>query len=679
VTTNTTHVLDVKPENVPLLLREINQWIVWKAVPKEDGRINKVPIHNISGRKINPHDKANHLPFETALAAYQSGVGNGIGFDLTGEPVSHNENGESLYVVGLDFDKLTEKPHELAYAKSVWQRLNCYKEVSPSGTGIRMFALTRQKPRTGHSEKCEIYTGGRFLTVTGRSASGPIADATEALRALEAEFWPKRKTAPAPNVLSFPSGVTRINRTLLGANWHENEDNIAKIKEVLSFIPANLDHDNWRNATWALASLGWNCGQDLAEEWSATSTAHWQDGGAKALAKIEELFNSYDPERGITVGTLFHLAYEHDMPRPASRDAVHPVPAHNKPARRFNVRTRTELDALPPMRWTIRGAVPETGVAAIFGDPGSGKSFLAIDLVARISTGASEWFGRQLCKRDAVYVALEGQRGVKARIEAWERLNGVRAESLKFLSDSFTLLSDVDVTEFAEAVTAACEPGAVVVIDTLAQATPGADENAGKDMGLVIAAAQYIANAVNGLVILVHHRGKDTSKGLRGHSSLNGAMDAVICVERDKATDRRSWTVQKMKEGEDGATGMFTLETVDLGTVDQFGIQDRSAAVKELTGAAAAVAAALPAPKGPHQKAVYDALKADSNAPAGWSQKSVLEVAKTALSGVSSQHRASRARTAVNGLVDGGALKKDEGGYFHLHPSSTESPITPPL
>lgn len=667
-------VLDVVPDSIPPLLKGINQWIVWKAVPKEDGGINKVPIHHKRGWKINPHDKANHITFEEAVAAYKSGMGNGIGFDLTGGPISHTENGDPLYLVGLDFDKLDGKPEAISYAKTVWRRLNCYKEISPSGRGIRMFLLSRKKPPTGHSAKCEIYTSAQYLTVTGQSASGPIADATEALLALEAEFWPK-KEAPAAKVVPFPS---TINRTLMGADWHENEDNIAKIKEALSYIPANLDYDNWRNVTWALASLGWDCGQDMCAEWSATSVEHWEDGGATALRKIEELFDSYDPERGITVGTLFHLAHEHGMPRTAPREHV-TVPPYIKTARRFVVRSRAEIAALPPMRWTIRGVLPETGVAAIYGDSGCGKSFLAIDLLARISTGAREWFGRPLCQREVLYAALEGQSGVKARVDAWERLNGVRVDGLKFLTERFTLLSDDDVMGFADAVTAACEPGAVVVIDTLAQATPGADENTGKDMGVVLAAAQYIANSVKGLVVLVHHRGKDASKGLRGHSSFNAAMDAVICVERDKTTDRRSWTVTKMKEGEDGATGMFTLETVDLGTVDQFGIQDRSAAVKELTGAAAAVAAAMPTPKGAHQKAVYDALKADPNAAAGWDHKALLEVAKAALPNVASQYRASRARTAVNGLIEGGVLKRDEGGHFHPHLSITQSPITPPL
>lgn len=177
---------------------------------------------------------------------------------------------------------------------------------------------------------------------------------------------------------------------------------------------------------------------------------------------------------------------------------------------------------------------------------------------------------------------------------------------------------------------------------------------------------------------LVHHRGKDTSKGLRGHSSLNGATDAVICVERDKATDRRSWNATKMKEGEDGATGVFTLETVDPGTVDQFGIQDSSAAVKELTGAEAAVAASVPAPKGPHQKAVYDALKAAPNAHAGWSLKALLDVAKTALSGIGSQHRASRARTAVNGLVDRAFSRKMRGGILTFTSAAPNHPSPHP-
>jgi hypothetical protein len=340
--------------------------------------------------------------------------------------------------------------------------------------------------------------------------------------------------------------------------------------------------------------------------------------------------------------------------------------------------SRDDLDALPPLSWTVREALPASGLAAIYGEPGSGKSFLAIDLAARISAGLPSWFGHQIFQRDVVYAALEGGRGIQQRVAAWDSVNGVRADRVKFLLSGFTLLSEADVVRFAEAVTANVASGAVIIIDTLAQATPGADENAAKDMGLVLQAAKHIADAVDGLVILVHHSGKDSSRGLRGHSSLNGAMDAVINVARDNVTDRRSWRVTKMKDAEDGATGHFTLDRVDLGP-DGFGGRITSGAVKEITGLPVMPDKGQPALLGTNQKAIYDALKGHPNASAGWSQKDLTDLAKAALSDVGGRHRATRAKDAIEGLIGGDIIKKNEGGIFHLTQSSPDHlPPAPP-
>jgi hypothetical protein len=66
-----------------------------------------------------------------------------------------------------------------------------------------------------------------------------------------------------------------------------------------------------------------------------------------------------------------------------------------------------------------------------------------------------------------------------------------------------------------------------------------------------------------GLVVLVHHTGKDESKGLRGHSSLFAAMDAVVTVSRDG--DRREWRMGKSKDGADGEAHTFKLQVEPLG------------------------------------------------------------------------------------------------------------------
>ena len=79
-------------------------------------------------------------------------------------------------------------------------------------------------------------------------------------------------------------------------------------------------------------------------------------------------------------------------------------------------------------------------------------------------------------------------------------------------------------------------------------------------------AGAWVRTSPSGLVVLVHHTGKDATKGLRGHSSLFAALDAAVEVSRDG--DRREWKVAKAKDGQDGDAHPFKLHIETLGTDD---------------------------------------------------------------------------------------------------------------
>jgi hypothetical protein len=142
----------------------------------------------------------------------------------------------------------------------------------------------------------------------------------------------------------------------------------------------------------------------------------------------------------------------------------------------------------------------------------------------------------------------------------------------------------------------------VIMIDTLSAASPGADENSSVDMGRILEALKRIRDECEGLVILVHHSGKDSSKGLRGHSSLLAALDAVIEVRRED--DRRSWRLVKSKDGVDGEEYPFRLSVMELGT-DEDGDSITSCVVIPEERADDAVKR-VKLPKGGNQKTVYD-------------------------------------------------------------------------
>ena len=259
-------------------------------------------------------------------------------------------------------------------------------------------------------------------------------------------------------------------------------------------------------------------------------------------------------------------------PAPAGPDAS-PAP-HVEPLQFI---TAAQIKDLPPVAWRVKNLLPAQGVAAIYGPPASGKSFLALDMAAAIAEGRP-WFGHKSDVAPVLYIYLEGGGALKNRLTAWEsERERPFPDGVAFHLGKFNLLEDSD------ALMAAMPHGAVVVVDTLAAAAPGMDENASSDMGLAIEALGRVAREKNGLALVVHHSGKDAARGLRGHSSLLGALDAAICVDRSGASSVRRWTLAKSKDSEDGIGAAFSLHRVDLGT-DADGDTVSSCVVRRVEG-----------------------------------------------------------------------------------------------
>lgn len=249
----------------------------------------------------------------------------------------------------------------------------------------------------------------------------------------------------------------------------------------------------------------------------------------------------------------------------ASMYGAKPIAMPNRFApTRYKLLTAGAVSRLSGIKWRIKGVIPESGVAAIFGPSGSGKSFLALDLAMSVAKGTS-WFGHRTKDCPVVYVCLEGEAGLSNRVNAY-KTTAQSGGKVHFLTQSCSLLVSRDVKDLAEAILEQQAAEGVVVIDTLNRAAPGMDENSSADMGKVIAATKTLQNLVGGLVMLVHHTGKDAAKGMRGHSSLFAALDAAIEVKR--TGDLREWSIAKSKDGEDGKAHQFKLHVVCMGMDD---------------------------------------------------------------------------------------------------------------
>jgi len=343
-----------------------------------------------------------------------------------------------------------------------------------------------------------------------------------------------------------------------------------------------------------------------------------------------------------------------------------------EPPQRFRLLTPAELAKLPPIEWRVRGVLPKTGIAALFGPSGSGKSFLALDMLAAMAHGR-EWFGCRVTPCPVLYAALEGEAGISQRIQAHQKKHGALPAGFRFMLQGFDLRKPVDRSDLVSAARAAGYSAGVLCIDTLNRAAPGADENDSAAMGEIIAGAKAIQAELGGLVLLVHHTGKDATKGLRGHSSLHAALDAAIVVTREG--ERREWATAKSKDGADDQGHQFRLEVMEIDS-DEEGEPITSCIVMGEERAGDAVRRAK-VPQGGNQRILWDALgevfrAAGTYAPEGAPKELPpgrpclrLDDAIAKTQGrlpVETDRQAERARLAITGLITKGLIAH-QGGF----------------
>ena len=285
----------VKPQNIPELLKSLSNWVVWKAfATKDDGRFDKVPISAQSGHKVSHLDKVHQMSFQEAFSAYQNGLGDGVGISLTGEPVAHTEAGEPLYLIGVDLDKVAGSEQNKRTAKSICKSVGSYCEISPSGTGIRIFALSKELLGKGQSPSGEMYHKGRFLTVTGHGRARGVVTATDTLKRLEQKWWPESANKTGAFSLS------QISQ----ASYPDTPRRRAELNDMLDHLSADCDYERYRDAVWAILSTSWYDAEEIACRWCRSAPARFNQDN------FGQIVRSYDSNRtdSITIGSLVYWA-----------------------------------------------------------------------------------------------------------------------------------------------------------------------------------------------------------------------------------------------------------------------------------------------------------------------------------------------------------------------------------
>lgn len=218
----------------------------------------------------------------------------------------------------------------------------------------------------------------------------------------------------------------------------------------------------------------------------------------------------------------------------------------------------------------IEGFIGRAAMAVIYGDSNSGKTFLAIDLGAAICR-ATNWLGRPSVGGIVLYLATEAVASVQLRLRAYQRHHALRVPGFVIVKSPINLFdgeADVNaVLLLVEHIEREHGDKVVLIIgDTLARISAGANENSGEDMGVVLRHADAIRSSTEATFLWIHHCGKDQARGMRGWSGMRAAIDTEIEVTGDESTGLRSAEITKQRDlpGKGDRIG-FRLEPIQMG------------------------------------------------------------------------------------------------------------------
>lgn len=177
------------------------------------------------------------------------------------------------------------------------------------------------------------------------------------------------------------------------------------------------------------------------------------------------------------------------------------------------------------------------------------------------------WFGRAVKQGVVVYIAGEGLGGLALRIKAMRLRYDIPADVQFYVRPKAVNFRDPNMVQELIAVAleaAGGQPIAMVVIDTLARAMPGVDENSAQEVGVVIAQCDLLKEELGCTVAPIHHTGKDQERGMRGSNAIHGAVDATFRV-KGAGKGRVVVINEDQKDGEPAPPMTFAMEEVSTG------------------------------------------------------------------------------------------------------------------
>ena len=333
----------------------------------------------------------------------------------------------------------------------------------------------------------------------------------------------------------------------------------------------HLDEKTVRTRLFAAATQCGLLASDGEEQCRATFNSGWAAGYAQPRSpKPDDTWPKLEPMTP-------EISTPSDPPgedQHSPGEVQHP-PLDNEHAASIEARTLNLEwfdDVAPDLTdgYVVKGVIGDGTMSVVYGPSNSGKTFFALDLAYHVAIDTA-WRGHRVRGGGVLYLAAEGGKGLLNRVAALRQEHGVCDVPLAIKRAGLDLLkSEADLQHIVDLARAVNEraPLRMIIIDTLSRVIAGGDENSAQDMTALIRNIGAIQEATKAHICIVHHTGKDTARGARGHSSLRAATDTEIEVEVEDTDGEieRAAKVTKQRDYSGNETYAFTLKSVDLGT-----------------------------------------------------------------------------------------------------------------
>jgi KaiC/GvpD/RAD55 family RecA-like ATPase len=507
---------------------EQKQWVLWKLETVEDGKTTKRPYQR-NATLASSTDPATWCTYEEARAVAHNFTGIGFVFPL------------DMTVVGIDFDHCL-KDGEIVYEpfKTVFDSLNTFSEVSPSGDGLHSFVMmTEPMQLEAHSHKfegaykIEAYAGKRFFTVTeqpyGNAPLMRTVTPTELSTILSGVGYPWKEKAPQLPTTTQTQSISIDDTDLLEKMF--SAKNGPQVRALYDGDVSGYGNDD-SSADMALcAHLAFWTQKDEAQMERIWLGSH--------LGKREKTQDRGD-YRTRTIRKATEGTSEVYQPRSDSvvhtphTEGIEPEPKKNK----FQLWSSGQIltHDFGEESWVVESLIPKQGMTALSGNPGDFKTWISIHIALCVARGIPVLDKFPVTQGAVLIIDEEDSlRHIQKRLNA---LGAKDTDQIYYLSQGGIRVDD---KEESDAILKIVQEHHIrlLILDSLVR-VHGQDENDAKSMAKVFAMLQKILKADASILFTHHHRkqqgfgSSNLGQMMRGSSDILAAVDSHLMLEKKR-------------------------------------------------------------------------------------------------------------------------------------------------